>query len=190
MSPLDPTPEQELPWHARKARVRQKLYETITKPVEDPPPTTIPSMDGGVVNPDVPDAVRSGLAAASRRLASTATSATATAPTATPSGPPSPGTPATNTPPTFSAGTVWQQNPIGFLENNWSPTTVDPSGSLVPGLPPSVQSSLRALATGRGEPIPAVIQAIVEFYVEAEDPLSEGTLGELLQSYCDNQLLY
>jgi hypothetical protein len=185
------TPEQELPWHDRKARVRQKLYETLVKPTEDDdPPPIIPETSGDAPSPDVPEAVRSGLAAASRRLASTATSATATAPAASSTSRPPSGTPAPSTPPSSSAPTVWQTSPVGFLEANLSPTTVDPSGSLVPGLPPNVQSSLRALATGRGEPIPAVIQAIVEFYVEAEDDRCEATLGEMLQHYCENQLLY
>lgn len=182
--------DEESQWHGRKARVRQKLYATLERPIaEDPPPTTIPSSDGDAALPDVNAQVRSAAAAVSRRLASTATSATATAPTTTTPATPSPGTPAPSTPPSFGNRTVWQQSPIGFLENNWSPTTVDPSGSLVPGLPRNVQLSLRKLATGRNEPLPAVIQAIAEFYVEEEDPRAEGTLGELLQHYCENQLL-
>jgi hypothetical protein len=175
---------EESQWQSRKQKVREKYWEAISRD-----PSTTSDESGGAATPVAPEAVRSAMGASSARLASSATPATGTASTTTPPSLPFFGTPAGTTRPSSYNGTIWGVTPVGFLEANWNSSTVGPNGSLVPGLPTNVQSSLRALATGRGEPVEAVIQAIAEFYVEAEDALAEGTLGEMLESYVTNQLL-
>ena len=73
--------------------------------------------------------------------------------------------------------------PTGFVEHSLKTTIVDPNGSLMPGLPPFVLASLRALAIGRSEPIEDVVLQIAEFFVEEEDERAEGTLYDAVTFY-------
>jgi hypothetical protein len=81
---------------------------------------------------------------------------------------------------------VWTTSPIGLVERTTTLSIVDPSGSLVPGLPTHVLASLQALATGRSEPIESIVRQIAEFFVEQEDERAEGPLIEALDFYVVN----
>lgn len=194
-------------WPDRKQRTREAYYSRIVKSPEEAEltdiqaqvealeqatssPPTPPAPTGDAVLPAASEERPSVKPAArSAKAVSTATFATATVPTGGSTASPPSGTPATSTSSPSDASTAWMATPLGFVEHNLSPTIVDPSGSLVPGLPATIQRSLHALATGRGEPVEAVIKQIAEFYIEQEDERAEGPLIDALTHYVTNQLL-
>lgn len=196
---------EEITWQDRKARVREAYLtrlaesrptdpeEPLLQPEEPPlpsPPRTIRGKRGAAAPPAATRAARSEPAAASAPPGTTATPATVTAPPATPASPPSSGTPAESTSPSSVGTTAWMASPIGFVEANLKRSIVGPNGSLQPGLPATVQSSLVTLATGRCEPVEDVVQQIVEWFIEEEDDRIETmTLGELVTFYMESQFV-
>lgn len=169
----------------RKAQIRDKYYKTLKTTDSGGPDQTTPKTPGDAATQAVTDLDPSawGVEPASP---STGTSATATETAETSSGKPESTTPAESTRPDSAKSIMWMATPVGFVEHNLRTTIVDPSGSLMPGLPPRVQSSLQALATARHEAVQDTIYQIAEFFVENEDERAEGSLKDAIIFYVAN----
>jgi hypothetical protein len=182
-------------WDARKQAVRDALYRRLSHDptlTESSPPSPLPSTTlswtGTAASPGAPLVGPSG-AAAIPATPSSATSVTDTDPGATPPDPHSSSTPAVSTPSGSGVSMVWTETPLGYVERGLSQSIAGPNSPALAGLPPNVRSSLERLATGRHEPIGAVIHEIAEFFIEAEDERCEGPLIEALTFYLENYLL-
>lgn len=81
--------------------------------------------------------------------------------------------------------TGWTESPLSLVEHG-SPAFEHLDLAV---LPPSLLQRLEALASGRSEPVWAVVQQIAEFFVEVEDERCEGPLIDAVQFYVDNELI-
>lgn len=182
--------DEEQTWQSRRDQVRQAYKDRLQAALpltEDVTPTP-PETTGSAPSPAAPLEGHFALNAAAG-LRSSGMSATDTARVfGTPASHPASSTPAGSTNSSFAGSTVWTVSPLGWLDTNTTASIVDPSGKLLPGLAPNVQSSLQALATGRAEPLEAVVKQIAEFFVENEDERAEGPLGEAVTFYVENYL--
>lgn len=174
-------------WQDRKAKTREAYFQRILK---DPPTLTeaeapTPPATLGSVLSQAAIEVASSVRDAGLPSASSVMSVMDTAPNATPKVSPGSSTPAASTSSSFAGSMVWMVSPVIFSERSLKSNIVDPSGSLLPGLPTNVLSSLQALATGRGEPIHEVVAQIADFFVEAEDERAEGTLLDAVIFYME-----
>lgn len=175
-------------WQSRRDKVRETYLSRLTPPTTAdeplmPPPTTGDAPPSDAVSVDlferaVAPAWRSFVTSATDMVKGSGTRKSRPASTM----------PAASTSSSSDASTVWMVSPLGLVDSSSTPNIVDPSGSLVPGLPLNVQSSLLALATGRGEPIEAVVRQIAEWFVEAEDERAEGPLGDAVTFYVENYM--
>ena len=173
-------------WRDRKKAVREQYLKQLGSASEDAVPTT-PATPGSAASPSAATAASSAMGDGPPS-ASTGTSATAMDPSATPSGPPPSSMPAESTNGISAKSMVWMVAPTGFVEASLKASTVEPNGSLVPGLAPWVRASLLKLATARAEPVEDVILQIAEWFVEEEDERAEGPLRDALEFYCLNYL--
>lgn len=178
------TPEER---ERRKNQIRAQQWQTLTE--STPPdgssapatPTTPPS-SGGVRGRIARRAAHLADRARATLRRSSATSATGTAPPSTPPSPHAPLTPANHTVTPFDVATVSTLTPNGWLDSPLLPAATDWTALL----PPGAHASLVLLATARSEPPEAIVTAICEFLVEAEDERAEWPLADALVFYLDN----
>lgn len=173
---------EEPAWKSRREQVRAKFIQMLADPTTEDDPLMKPVPPGNAPWKAVTGAVSSVMAGA-RQLLSSDTSAMATDLSGMPLEPPASTTPVESTSSSSASTTVWTVSPVGFSEQNLKASIVDPSGSLIPGLPLALQTSLHNLATGRSEPVEDVVLQIAEFFIEAEDERAEGPLIDALTFY-------